>query len=237
MERVAVACGLEGFEVEAAGSEREGGWRLGLVAGFCPSKEGADPGEKLVEAEGFDQVVIGTGVETFDAVFDATLGGEHEDGEGDVEAAEFGADGIAIEAGHHDVEEEEVGGLLAGAFEARFPVIGLDDAVAFGEEGIADGDAHGAFVFDDEDSRVGLGVVGWGGAGHARGRSGGFGISDFRSKIGDRRIGKGLDEGMEARVKFVRGGWEDRGRRWCRGWVRFGQRWCLGGPGWCDGRG
>ena len=116
------------------------------------AEEGADAGEEFFGAEGFDEVIIGAGIEAFDAVLDHAFGGEEEDGDVAMEFAKFGADGEAIEAGHHDVEKDEVGLFAEGFFEADGAVLGGEDAVAIGGEGIGEGGAHGAFVFDDEET-------------------------------------------------------------------------------------
>ena len=56
----------------------------------------------------------------------------------------------AVELGHHDVEQDEVGLFLEGALEAGFAVGGGEHAIALGFEAVGQGGAHRALVFDDQ---------------------------------------------------------------------------------------
>jgi hypothetical protein len=133
--------------VDGGGADGEGIRDRG--GAFVAAEEGADAGEEFLEREGFDEVVVGAAVEAVDAVVDVAFGGEEEDGEVFSAFAEFAAEGEAVEAGHHDIQEDEVEGLGAGEFDAGGAVDGCEGAVAFGFEGFDEGDAHGGFVFDD----------------------------------------------------------------------------------------
>ena len=115
----------------------------------------ADTGEEFAGGEGFDEVVVGAGVEAIDAVFDLAFGGEHEDGGALSEAAQFGGDVVAAAPGHHDVEQDQVGLVLEGALQAGLAVGGGERAVPLVSERVAERGAHRALVFDDEDSLAG----------------------------------------------------------------------------------
>ena len=143
-------------------------WWVGCIKA---TEESAHAGIEFGEAEGFDEVVVGSGVESVHAVGDEAAGGEHEDGDGVLALADLAADGEAVEFGEHEVEEDEVGGFFEGEGEALFAVGGGDHAMSFCFEGVGEADAQGGFVFDEKDAGGGLhlgkfrvrswGVEGW----------------------------------------------------------------------------
>ena len=65
-------------------------------------------GGQLGEGKGFDQVVVGAGVETGDAVGDAIARGQQQDRRLDARRAQPAADLEAVDAGQHDVEHDRV---------------------------------------------------------------------------------------------------------------------------------
>ena len=143
------APGLLPREINVRVAQPEGIQRAPPFAGAA--QERPDPRQQFVGAERFDQIIIRAGVESFDAVVNLPLGGEHENGHRVGQAAQFGADGITVQARHHDVEQDEVGVLLDGALEAGFAFGGGEDAVAFGLETILQCGAHRQLVLDDQD--------------------------------------------------------------------------------------
>ena len=106
------------------------------VAGAA--EDGGDAGGEFFGAEGFGEIVVGAGVEAEDAVLLGTAGGEHDDGNGGA-AAELGEDFEAVEAGEHDVEEDEIEGVFRSAGEAGGTVVDGVEGIAgaleeFGDE-------------------------------------------------------------------------------------------------------
>jgi hypothetical protein len=70
--------------------------------------------------------------------------------------AEFGAERIAIELGHHHVEQDQVGLLGDRELQTGFAIGGGLRAIAFGIENVAQRDAHGVLVVYDENTRAGI---------------------------------------------------------------------------------
>ena len=112
--------------------------------------QGADAGKQLLEGERLREIVVGAGVEPADAVVDAVEGGEEEDGGIDAVAAERLADGEAVHAGEHDVEDDHVVRAFNGHVEALLAVERRVHGMAFLLQDFADELRESAFVFDDK---------------------------------------------------------------------------------------
>ena len=67
------------------------------------------PRDELLHREGLDQIVVGAGLETGDAVGDRVARGEHEDRAAQTVGAQAPADREPVEARHGHVEHDEVG--------------------------------------------------------------------------------------------------------------------------------
>jgi hypothetical protein len=117
------------------------------------AEQGVNAGEQFFQAEWLEQIIIRPAVEAFHAVVDLALGGEHEHRHGAAAFAELAADGEAIEAGHHHIEQDEVEGFRAGEFKAGHSIGGGADAVALGGERLHQterfGDYGGEIAFLD----------------------------------------------------------------------------------------
>ena len=151
VETFAGAGGLVADEIDF---EIGDGEEIGLACAGA-AEDGADAGEEFREGEGFDEVIVGAEFEAFDAVFDGIAGGEEEDGDGGAGAAEFLEDGPAVEAGEHDVEDDE--GVLVGAGEVEgIEAAGGDvqQEAAFGEAFLEVEDGVG-IIFNEEDFHAG----------------------------------------------------------------------------------
>ena len=107
-----------------------GGWG-GL--GFDHRTADAFDGEgEAVAFDGFEEVVEGFEFEGFEGVL--VVGGTEDDGgQRDAVFAEFVDDAEAVEAGHLDIEEDEVGFEGFDAFDGFEAVVGGTDDVDFGE--------------------------------------------------------------------------------------------------------
>jgi hypothetical protein len=118
----------------------------------APAEEGADAGHEFLEVEGFDHVVVGSGVEAVDFVGDGVAGGEHEDWGGELVAAQAATEADAVDFGEGDVEDEEV--VLGGghAVPAHFAVgREIDDVLAIAQ-GFVEHFGEVDIIFDDKNA-------------------------------------------------------------------------------------
>lgn len=119
----------------------------GCAAAALAAQVGVHARGELFEGEGLDDVVVAAGGEAAELIGLLDAGGEEDDGAGDV-LADTAADLEAVEAGHIDVEQDEVG-RASGLADGFLAAVGAEYFVA------ARGEAAGEGVHD-----VGL-VVGY----------------------------------------------------------------------------
>ena len=98
-----------------------------VLDGAATAQDGADAGDHLVEGEGLGDVVITASTQAGDLVFGGVLRGEEENGNGASELTQTAGDFEAVHAGHHDVEDNQIGGLGVGLLEGVAAVAGGDD--------------------------------------------------------------------------------------------------------------
>lgn len=153
---------LDGGEVDAgavaAGDALMGvdgdadGFEEGTTGGGAgAADEGVETGEEFAVGEGLGDVVVGAAVEAGDAFLFAATGGEHHDG--DVAAgADAAEDFEAVDAGEHDVEDDDVDAGAEG-FDGAFGA-GVDggDLIAVGGEVFGQQLADEAIVLNDQGS-------------------------------------------------------------------------------------
>ena len=92
-----------------------------------------DAGHDLLGVEGLDDVVIRPQLEAEDFVEGLAFGGDHDD-RAVGGFADLAADGPAVHAGHHDVEQDHIGLFAGEEGEGLIAVLGEDDAVALLDE-------------------------------------------------------------------------------------------------------
>jgi hypothetical protein len=92
--------------------------------GLAPAKKCAHSRKELVVREGFDEIVVSAGVQSIDAVGYGVAGGEHQDRHVG-SRAQAPADFDAIEAGQHDVKDDEIRRPIARGDE-RAGTVGRD---------------------------------------------------------------------------------------------------------------
>ena len=120
---------------------------LGLVFVEGAADGGVDASEEFFHAEGLGDVVVGADLETLELVGLEGLGGEEEDGDVFVDAAQFLGDGEAVLDGHHDVEDAGIDAVGLVDVEGLLTVDGEENGIAFlGEVGLEDG-THVGVVF------------------------------------------------------------------------------------------
>ena len=115
----------------------------------------AQPGDENGVRERLGQVVIGAGVERFDFVPLAFLGGEHEDRRPHAFFAQRRTDAVAVQARQHDVEHDRVVGVLARHPEPVGTVERDVDREALGFEPGSQPGREPLLVLDDQHSHGG----------------------------------------------------------------------------------
>ena len=117
---------LVGIHVQAQVVDAQNGIVL-VLDGAAAAQDGADAGNHLIQREGLGHVVVAAGTQAGDLVFGGVLRGEEEDGDGASELAQAAGHLEAVHAGHHDVEDNQIGRLGVGLLEGVAAVTGGDD--------------------------------------------------------------------------------------------------------------
>jgi hypothetical protein len=124
-----------------------------LGAGFAEKDMATDAGLDDSGRERLVDIIHGADIEATGFVFGAGLSGEEDDGNfacGGI-SLEAGTDFVAVHAGHHDVEEDEIGLLFGGGESESFFAVGGDlSFVGIFESSGDHADVEGSVV-DDED--------------------------------------------------------------------------------------
>src|SRR6185295_1517476 len=108
---------------------------------------------QLADGERFGQVIVGAELEAGDAVAFGAAGGEHEDGDrrSDRIAAQFAADGEAVDVGKVQIEDHEI---EAAALHRDQPFVAVRvnrHAIIFALQVQAHGEGDVGIVFDQGD--------------------------------------------------------------------------------------
>src|SRR5262249_53166731 len=98
------------------------------ISGCVAAQYSANAREKLFDAEGLDDVIVGTGVQSRDFVTLGVAHGEHNDRRIGG-AADFAASFNATHPGHVHVEEHKIRTLFAQSFESFFPCLGFGNHI------------------------------------------------------------------------------------------------------------
>ena len=121
--------------------------------GTSEAKGAADAGEQLRPVERLADEVVGAGVEAVDDVLRRAAAGQEEDREVGPcgVTAEPAGDLVPVELGQADVQEDQVGVVLADRAEARLAVGHADNCVSVALEDRLEQRAVGCVVLDHED--------------------------------------------------------------------------------------
>jgi hypothetical protein len=137
-----------GIECEVGRTEFLNG-RLGGTA-----SDGTEAGEEDGERERFDEIIVSARVETGDDIGGGIAGCEHEDGGMVLGGAEAASDFDAVDARHHDVEDDGIKGADGEGGEGFFAIAGESDGVILLLKTLGEETAHGRFVFGDENEHA-----------------------------------------------------------------------------------
>ena len=116
-----------------------------------PAHDRGDPGQQLLASERLDQVVVGADLQGPNLGTFAALAG-HDQDRHVAGGPDLAGHAEAVRAGHRQVEQDQVGRLLAEPAHRRQPVVGGDHLVAVLADEGGDRADHGRVVVDDEDA-------------------------------------------------------------------------------------
>ena len=145
-------------QVDHAEDQRFG--RVELVAQSPDPEQGSQPGEELDAVEGLVEKVVGAGLEAADLAFDIGERGQHHhrNEAGGTRRLDAPADLEAVEARHHDVEQDRLRRVRRNRLERRQAIAREADVEAFvGEDRRQQLEVLGLIV-DREDARR---LFGW----------------------------------------------------------------------------
>lgn len=131
--------------------------RLPAAVVFAGGGGFGNEGGYFVGADGFEEVVGDAGAQGGAGVVEFVVGGDDDDARTGVGGEDEFGGAQAVAAWHADVEEDEVGAMLAGETDGVEAVVGLDAGsdgeTFFGGDRFYEG-ADGDFVVGDEDFDV-----------------------------------------------------------------------------------
>lgn len=128
----------------------------GMAGSLRASDEGPDSGEEFIEIEGLRKVVVGTVIQSFDAVGRGVERRKHEHGSL-VARTERLEDFPAVELRHQDIEKDCIVAGLLGFVETLFAVARSIDGVIFLSQARGEATLENRIVFDDEQAHGELG--------------------------------------------------------------------------------
>ena len=139
-------------EVEHASSDAHPfGAEVGTARGRRAAQHALDAGHQLTRVEGLGDVVVGTHLEAHDPIHDRGGGSQHDDRDLRVALAQVPRKTQAVLAGHVDVDQRQVDGMLGGHRPRGAGALGAECRVAVGDEVFLQHLAHVRLVVDDQD--------------------------------------------------------------------------------------
>ena len=129
-DRLSVDTAFSRYRVEDEGAALEDGTLLFRT----PPDEGVDAGNEFSEVEGFDEIVVGTSVQSLDSVFNGVLCREHDHGNLLACLADFFDHLETVPSGEHDIKNDAVKFVLREQCQSFFSVLrSLHAESMFGE--------------------------------------------------------------------------------------------------------
>ncbi|GAC1528364.1 MAG: hypothetical protein NVS3B12_00200 [Acidimicrobiales bacterium] len=117
-------------------------------------QEGAKTGQEFFEGKGLDEIIIGAGIKTGDAVCGGVTSGEHQD-RGVVPGRPQPAAHLeSVDAGHADVEQDGIGGIVQQLVEGTLAVDGHPYLVTLKGQGALERLSDCRLVIDDKYTHV-----------------------------------------------------------------------------------
>ena len=143
------------FNGDVAGQARQ---RIGFKAEARATQKRPDAGEELIHLKGFREVIIRALLKARDLVRGARLGGQkhHRDVPQENVGLDLPADVIAAHLGHADIQEHQIGRLLAELLNRFLAVMGHDDVILNALEGLPEHGHHGVFIIGNQDNGFGI---------------------------------------------------------------------------------
>ncbi len=126
----------------------------GRGPGAPPPQQGLHTGDEDDVREGLGEVVVGARVQALGLVVLAVLGGEHQDRYVVPGGAQGGADPVTVEAGQHDVEDDEVVDALAGPVQSLQAVVDDVHGVSLGGEALGERHGEALLVLHDQQAHA-----------------------------------------------------------------------------------
>ena len=135
-------------EFEIADNDARGAEFVGAA------EQGAEAGEEFAEFKWLREVIVGAGIEAFDSVVNTVFRREHQDGRA-LAAGTYGfADGEPVDAGNHDVEDDQIVIVDFGLVDGVVSVLDGIDGVGLFAQTFGHESCDARVVFDEEKSHA-----------------------------------------------------------------------------------
>ena len=118
----------------------------------APLLQSPNPGQQLFGCKGLDQIVVGAGIEPVDPIGDRVARGQEQDRQGQAFRTQSATDRQAVDSGHGDVEDDQVGDRSLDRSQRLSAVRGARDLIALGAESALEHPTNRPVVVDNENS-------------------------------------------------------------------------------------
>ena len=118
------------------------------LAALTP-QQGVDAGQQLAHVEGLGEVIVGAGVEPFDPILQTGLGRQHQNRGAEPLGAHLPRHLVAVEPGHHHVQDQQIVDAKLRIVRAGLPVIDGFHLKALALQHGPKGIGQQLFIFND----------------------------------------------------------------------------------------